>query len=279
MKVRPLTRAELDIVIDWAAAEGGNPGNDADAFWSTDPDGFLGVDQNGELVGAGAIVDYGGRMGYMGLFIVRPDHRGHGLGRQLWFQRRNTLLERLDPGAPIALDGVKDMEPFYAGGGFRASHDQIRMRLRNGQGPAPSHVHRIREPLPSLTQFDARCFGVPRTEFLRPWLAQSDHICLASVTDRLHGYGVLRPCRTGYKVGPLFAETTEVAQDLFAGLTAGVPEGSEIFIDVPEVNEPAMQWVVERGGQEVFRCARMYYGPPPATDWAAVFGVTTLELG
>jgi hypothetical protein len=30
---------------------------------------------------------------------------------------------------------------------------------------------------------------------------------------------------------------------------------------------------------EVFRCTRMYLGPPPDVERAAIFGVATLEAG
>jgi len=39
--IRPMTRADLDIAANWAAAEGWNPGlDDADAYWTADPSGF-----------------------------------------------------------------------------------------------------------------------------------------------------------------------------------------------------------------------------------------------
>ena len=40
--IRPMIRAEVDRVIDWAAAEGWNPGlDDAECFYPTDRAGFL----------------------------------------------------------------------------------------------------------------------------------------------------------------------------------------------------------------------------------------------
>ena len=42
LELRPMTRAELDLAIEWAAGEGWNPGlADADAFYAADPNGFL----------------------------------------------------------------------------------------------------------------------------------------------------------------------------------------------------------------------------------------------
>ena len=42
LHIRPMTRPELDLGLDWAAAEGWNPGlHDADSFHAADPGGFL----------------------------------------------------------------------------------------------------------------------------------------------------------------------------------------------------------------------------------------------
>jgi GNAT superfamily N-acetyltransferase len=277
--IRALEESELATLLEWAAQEGWNPGDERDAFWATDPQAYLGMHDDGELVAGLAIVDYGGRLGNMGLFIVRPDHRGRGLGRRLWYEGRDRLLERLDPGAPIAIDAVKAMEDFYADSGFRTVHDQHRMLVRSRREECPSAVRRIRGPLGSVPDLDTRCFGAPRPLFLAAWLGQADHMAFAHVEERLRGFGVLRPCRTGYKVGPLFADSADVADGLFRAMAAEVPMGSEIFVDVPGVNVAGMDWVAGRGGTEVFTCARMYYGAPPTVDWSSVYGVTTLELG
>ena len=40
--IRPMARDELSIALDWAAAEGWNPGlHDAPCFLAADPQGFL----------------------------------------------------------------------------------------------------------------------------------------------------------------------------------------------------------------------------------------------
>ncbi len=279
-RIVALARADVDTLLEWAAAEGWNPGDEAEVFWNTDPQAYLGVrDDDGRLIGAVATVDYGGRLGVMGLFIVAPPHRGRGLGRQLWYHGRDTLLERLEPGAPIAIDAVPAMARFYRDSGFRQTHDHRRMRILSTVEDVPAAVRRVTAPLGSLPDLDTRCFGAPRPGFLGPWLAQPDHVAVAHVDDRLSGYGVLRGCRHGFKVGPLFAQSAATADALFRGLTAGIPAGSDVFVDVPSVNESAVQWAARRGGQEVFSCARMYHGAAPAADWASVFGVTTLELG
>ena len=81
---RPMRRDEVDLLVDWAAREGWNPGlHDAGLFWATDPDAFLAAEVDGELIGGGAITAYGDAFGFMGFFIVRPEHRRKGLGDAL----------------------------------------------------------------------------------------------------------------------------------------------------------------------------------------------------
>ena len=49
--------------------------------------------------------------------------------------------------------------------------------------------------------YDATVFPAPRTAFLRAWIDAPGHAGCALVRDgRLAGFGVIRPCRTGYKI-------------------------------------------------------------------------------
>jgi hypothetical protein len=52
-----------------------------------------------------------------------------------------------------------------------------------------------------------------------------------------------------------------------------------LFLDAPENNPAAMALVQRHRMTEVFGCARMYLGPPPALAHERIFGVTTFELG
>ena len=55
--------------------------------------------------------------------------------------------------------------------------------------------------------------------------------------------------------------------------------GDLVFIDVPENNTQALTLARRHDLDEVFGCARMYYGPPPELVHNEIFGVTTFELG
>jgi GNAT superfamily N-acetyltransferase len=281
MNIRRMTRDELDTLLEWAAREGWNPGlDDAEVFWATDPDGFIAAEIDGELAGGGSIVAYERNYGFMGLFIVRPEYRGHGLGDHLWHERKRRLLARLDADAAIGLDGVFNMQDYYARGGFRFVCRDLRFE---GWGtdlpPQKGVIEASTLPFERIDAYDRRHFPAPRSRFLQGWIDRPGGHALAVVDgDEIRGYAVMRPCRTGYKIGPLFAANAGVAESLLVSLGSRVP-GEPIFLDVPEINCDALALVARYRMSEVFGCTRMVLGPIPELPDAEIFGVTTFELG
>lgn len=286
LEIRNMTRTEVDELVAWAAREGWNPGrHDAELFWATDPEAFIAAELDGELIGGGAITSYNGEFGFMGFFIVRPEFRGRGFGNTLWHARRQRLLDCLRPGASIGMDGVFDMQSYYTKGGFVFSHRNMRFRAVITEHPETSPddnkfvVPLVNVPFDHLLDYDRTCFSAPRPNFLKGWIAQPDALALGYVRDgQLNGYGVVRRCGEGCKIGPLFANDTEIADALYARL-AGFAVGGPLFLDAPENNPAAMAFVAKREMVEVFGCARMYLGPFPDVAHGRIFGVTTFELG
>ena len=281
---RQMTRAEVDVLVSWAATEGWNPGlHDAANFWALDADAFIAAEMVGEMIGGGAITSYQGDFGFMGFFIVRPEYRGQGLGNQIWHARRERLIARLKPGATIGLDGVFTMQDYYAKGGFVFAHRNMRFEARIPAGPPPSpHRHVVplgNVPFEALAAYDRTCFPAARRHFLRPWISQPDSLALGYWQgDELAGYGVIRRCGSGCKIGPLFANREDIAEALFTHLAAHAA-GGPLYLDAPENNAAAIALVQRHQMMEVFGCARMYLGAVPAIAHDRIFGVTTFEVG
>ena len=279
--IRNMQRIELDVLVEWAADEGWNPGlHDADIFWATDPRGFIAAEIDGELVGGGSIVSYNGQYGFMGFFIVHPRHRGLGLGSRLWHERLNRLIARLDEPAVIGMDGVFDMQSYYAKGGFRFFGRDLRYQGEGKVFPELAHVIPLSEiSFDAVNAYDQAHFPAQRSEFLKLWIEYPESHANAVIRDgELAGFAVLRPCRSGFKIGPLFADDLEAAKSLYQRLSSQVP-GEPIFLDIPEDNPSAVSLVNEQGMTQVFGCAKMYYGSAPALPIHKIFGVTTFELG
>jgi len=281
--IRAMQRSEVDRLLDWAAEEGWNPGrNDATLFWELDPEGFLAIEVNDEMAGGGAIIRHNASFGFMGLFLMRPSYRGQHLGTDLWYARRNRLLERLQPGGTIGLDAVDQMIPFYARGGFQPFYRHCRFEWQ-----PDSKVHSTDASVVDLgtvdgeaiASFDRRCFPGDRKAFLQSWCRQSGAVSLAAFEEGvLEGFGVMRRCVIGWKIGPLFANDSETANRLLRAFA--VNAGDEpIYLDVPDNNLRAISLCLEWRMKEVFGCVRMYLGPEPEIDHERIFAVTSLEVG
>lgn len=276
--VRALTRAELGTVLDFAAAEGWNPGlHDAGPFHAADPEGFFGAFLDGELIGSVSAVRYGESFGFIGLYIVKPGWRGQGYGMQLW----RRALEHL-AGKVIGLDGVVERQADYGRSGFALAYRNVRYE---GAAPAAAAVASDIVPLAelpfeTLARYDARQFPAPRERFLKEWIAQPESRALGMMgADSLVGYGVIRRCRNGWKIGPLFAGQAEHAEALFLALCGQAAAGDPVFLDLPEPHQAAVALAERHGMRVVFETARMYSGQAPALPLDATYGITTYELG
>jgi ribosomal protein S18 acetylase RimI-like enzyme len=122
LAIRPLTRAEMDLALDWAGAEGWNPGlTDATPFHAADPEGFLVGEWRGEPIALVSAVRYGADTGFVGFYIVKPGWRGQGHGWAVW----QAAMVRL-AGRNVALDGVPAQQDNYRRSGFNLAWRNIR---------------------------------------------------------------------------------------------------------------------------------------------------------
>jgi len=104
------------------------------------------------------------------------------------------------------------------------------------------------------------------------------HAAAVLQDDALVGYAVLRPCRSGYRFGPVHAHRPDVARRLVHGLMTRVA-GAPVQLDVPEPNEAGLRIAAELGMTESFGCGRMYHGADPRLPVERIFGVTSFEFG
>ena len=273
--VRRMSEADLALALEWAAAEGWNPGlSDARSFFAADPDGFLLGELDGRPAGSVSAVRYGPGFGFLGLYIVRAEFRGRGFGLELWQAALEHLGDRV-----VGLDGVVAQQENYRKSGFKLAFRNIRQRGAGG-GAAPGGLTDLAAvPFDEVARFDRTAFPAPRADFLKAWIGQSRGAALGVMEGRsLKGYGVLRACREGFKIGPLFADDGEIAERLFQGLLARA-HGAPVFLDTPEANPAALALAERFRMTPVFETARMYRNGSPEMRLDRCFGVTSFELG
>jgi GNAT superfamily N-acetyltransferase len=262
--------------VAWAEAEGWNPGLDDELrFLAANPDSFLATERAGEVLATISCALYGDAYAFIGFYIVRPDLRGRGIGSALF----DRALRRAD-GRVVGLDGVLAHQASYERRGFVLAHRNVRWRTAGGGDRPTGLVELSSVPFEQVLAFDAAVFGTARDRFLRQWIDRPPGQALACLREgSLAGYGLVRPCRVGAKVGPLLADDEDVAEALLTGLLATAGPGTEVFVDMPTANSRARSVRAAREMEPTFETARMYLNGRPPEDVQRVFGVTTLEFG
>ena len=280
--INNMTQSEVSIAIEWAAQEGWNPGiSDASTFYLADPKGFFISKLGDQAVAVISAVRYGEQFGFIGLYIVHPDYRGRGFGWEIWQVAMNHLQ-----GMPIGLDGVVAQQNNYKKSGFEFAHRNIRYSGRSkkikleSDGIDGSIVSLDKIPFSMLQMFDRSFFPQSRAGFLSGWISQPDSFALGLIEDGvICGYGVIRPCRVGFKIGPLFANSEFGAEKIFSSLCACVDNDSPVFLDIPESNLRAINLVNRHQMQPMFETARMYKGYVGNVRIEDTYGITSFELG
>lgn len=275
---RTMSRHEVALAIEWAAEEGWNPGlHDAETFPAADPQGFFVGTLNGQPVASISVVKYEPGFAFLGLYIVRPEWRDRGLGWALWQHGMASAA-----GRQIGLDGVMAQQANYRKSGFELAWRNMRYEGRGGTAaPDDARVVDLAQvPFSAVCTFDNAYFPAERTAFLRTWLTQPDAAARGWIEDgRLQGYGLIRRCRSGWKIGPLFAEREDIAEGLYLALGSRAEAEESIYLDLPELNAAAVALAQRHGMRIVFETARMYTGRPPALNMRGLYGITSFELG
>ncbi len=272
--------SEWHEVVGWAADEGWNPGHgDVECFHPADPAGFFLGRLGGRVVSAVSIVDYSEQYAFLGYYLVHPEHRGTGLGLATWRAAFPHAGSRT-----VGLDAVPAQQATYERSGFTAAYRTLHFA---GVPDRPSAVPGAVVPvspghLPAIAAYDRLCFPADRHAFLGPWLTgpgRAAYVHLQDGGSRVTGYAMIRPARGGWRIGPLFADSPDIAAALFDALAGHPAPGDEVHLDIPEHHLPALQLAASRGLTARSHTVRMYTAPVTVARADATWAVTSLELG
>lgn len=281
-RLRPAERHELDQIADWAFLEGWNPGlHDAEVCHGLDPKAFLVIPgSDGGPLGSISAVRYGTDFGFIGYFMVLPELRGGRIGLELG----RGALDLLE-GRNIGIDGVENKVANYRTWGFEPACCNIRHQgeTRPGKSAPKAFISLTGGDAEMVADLDARFFPARRELFWFLWLSRHGTRAYGMMNETneaaLDGMVVARPCRRGYKIGPLYARHPEQAGGLLQQVLMDLPPETPYFLDVPDFNSEALQLAGEFGMTPVFRTVRMYNREIPKLDRNEVYGITSFELG
>lgn len=276
--VTRMSKDEIPVAIAYAFQEGWNPGrHDHECFYQADPQGFFAGKLNGHIVAVGSAVVYDDDYSFCGFYIVDPKHRNEGYGLALAESTLHYIGSR-----NAGLDAVVPMIKKYERFGFKLAHHNARYTGLN----LPLKPSKNQDIIPlsdvsfeHLCEYDRHYFPAERPSFLRCWTNQTGGMSLGYVNHgQLLGYGVIRECYQGYKIGPLFADSPDIADDLFNHLALHAKD-HPVIIDIPECNPHALDLVARYPLEKGFVTARMYLKNPLMIDMENVYGITSFELG
>ena len=187
-QVRTMSRKDLDTAVEWAAKEDWNPGlYDADAFYATDPNGYFMGFLNNEPISSISAVSYGGKFGFLGFYITKPEYRGKGFGIQVW----NKAVEYLGD-QNIGLDGVVAQQENYKKSGFKFAYRNIRYEgwgSSEATKDSTNFAMLSKIPFEQLVEYDNNLFPTPRPQFLHLWIKQPESLAIGFIDGcKIKGY-------------------------------------------------------------------------------------------
>ena len=298
-KIRLITtKEELEsVVIDAMEKEHWRPGlHDAECFLECDPTGFFVGELNGKPVCCVSMTKYGDNYAFGGCYVVQNDYRDCGYGMKI----SNAALASVRSSWNLGLYATEHSANMYEKIGFHkqwpvARYDlDVVTTLKNlGEEATQDHSFAIKSindvDLQAIFRYDTEVFGFSRQAFLSKWLcAQGSYVGVAiDSQESVVGYTVVRPTfvkEHGYKIGPLFADSSIVAKALLQASFTKILEEEistvTVCIDVPtERNAVAKQLVETVQGKLVANFLYMTRKGEPNAYFEKCFGITTLELG
>jgi GNAT superfamily N-acetyltransferase len=284
-RVRPLSPRELTAAVALSAGVGWNQ---VEADWRLFLDhGHVRAvdDTRGRLAATAATLPLGPELAWISMVIVRPDCRGRGLATRLLEQ---CVREIQESGRAPGLDATPAGRPVYLRLGFSDAFTLARWR-RAGGGSSPAaagvlrgyELRRVADAdRPVVAALDGAASGVDRGLVLSALAARSPELAVAAWQEdgRLAGFVLGRDGRTATHLGPLVAESEEVALALLARALAAVR--GEVTIDVADRFTGAAGWLSGSGFAIERPFTRMYLGRSrPFGDPARVVAVAGPELG
>lgn len=278
---------DFKIVRRWCEKENWNPGlHDIFIYYQLGKDDHSLFFENNRPISAISLVKYSPVFFTIGSFIVKENYRKKGYGAATW----KKALSRLDnhPDATVLLYAVKKQINRYKKHGFQAQYTNKRWNLTFKTRSLLTHSPYLKKITITLVKeisaYDKHVFSCSRarifTELCRHpgiegFVFKADNV--------IQGYGIIRPCLTGYRIGPLIADSPEIAQCLLTKLLS--VSGSEpTIIDIPDCNPQGEQLMKSVGAarDKDYDTIAMIKGEVPPEYKGNIsknYGIFSLEIG
>lgn len=262
--IKNMSEKDLDFAMEIKDAEGWNQTRkDWELLFTSNPDLCLVATLEGKVIATVTAITYEKKLAWIGMMLVRKEHRGKGIAKLLM----NSILKKIDHCPSIKLDATPAGFPVYCKLGFVKEYSIYRMTNSNMPPAFTESKNNVRRAkftdLEALVDFDEGIFGVKRKEVIIYLMANSpNQSWLVEENQQIKGFLLGRPGTRFFQLGPLIAESSQVAIQL---LSNALPElqGTPVVVDILKDKESLTQWLHAQGFATQRELIRMYYMENP----------------
>ena len=258
LEIRCLRSTDIALCMNLCRLAGWNH---VDVDWlrllDLSPEGLFLAEYKGQACGIVSTIQYGPRLGWMGLLMVHHEFRRRGIGSALMNhgieflkQRdvRRIKIDATDAGRSVFLKlGFEDERPVHVFVGRRPANTQ------------PSDWHTDGDvDWQAAAEMDTAAFRADRLDLLKLLRRDGYHTSLTECAA-MTAYGFAQQGFYASRLGPVVAATPEAARTAVTRLLGILPEGNVIWNLLPD-NVHAKELAASLGFTLHERLTRMYLG-------------------
>ena len=265
MHIRTMTVQDIPAGMRLKEIAGWNQTEaDWQIFLDASRDGCFAAEVDGVVRGTATTIVYGGRLAWVGMVLVHPQHRGHGIGTGLL----KKCIEHLDSiQVPcIKLDATPLGKPIYEKLGFATEYELERWTLKRRKEDLPGREQldpdeSMPEPLlEDVLKADREAFGADRGAVLRALNRNqplfTDLVWNAAGTE---GYAFGRRGSFADHVGPWIANDEATGKRILMRFLAH-SRREMVVTDCSKANRFARKLLQARGFEYSRPLTRMFRG-------------------
>jgi GNAT superfamily N-acetyltransferase len=284
LDVRPMGLRDIPDGLRLCRAAGWNQlARDWEQFLRLGPHGARVGSLEHRIVATSATIRHGETLAWIGMVLVDPDVRGHGIGTRM-LDAAVALVSDLPL---VGLDATPAGEPIYRKRGFVEDYRLRRMqgRIEPGQRrpnpvSAPDSRPMRADDLNDVLALDREVFGADRSAMLQ-WMFDGapEYAWITREAATVTGYTFGRHGHVFEHLGPVFASTPSTACRL-ASACLQAHAGREFVVDALPYAAEWLEQLAALGFREQRQLIRMYRGDVPRPgDLSRQFAILGPEFG
>lgn len=257
---RKMVPADIQACMELSKAAGWNQLEiDWQAFMRLGPEDNVVAVSGDDVIGSVATIRYGEDLSWIGMLLVRPDFRGKGVGKDLLLEAVQKLAHEKN----VKLDATSAGRQIYLQCGFEDEYPISRMEARAvsidkpGQNCFPAEE----KDLAGMFDMDTTVFGAGRQMLLKQvWFNGLTFSFVYKSEGKILGYSLGRRGYRFFHIGPIIADSIEVAKSLLQTVLHYTPPETPVILDVNHADKEWLSWLHQLGFTEQRSFMRMFRG-------------------